>query len=105
MPAAKMPPAIPRSNIAPRWVCSKRADLLVILSGAALLLAGGETTGGGTAAPPPAAPFNLSGYSAGFKEGYADACAKPVRRNGERFKCDADYSMGWNDGESACRGR
>ena len=82
----------------------KRAAVAVIISGAALFLAGCETTGG-AAAPPPAAPFNLSGYSAGFKEGYADACAKPVRRNGERFKSDADYSMGWNDGQSACRGR
>jgi hypothetical protein len=60
--------------------------------------------GSGGAKPPPP-PYNLSGYSAGFKEGYADACAKPARRNAERFKSDADYSMGWNDGESVCRGR
>jgi hypothetical protein len=99
-----MPPAILQANTAPRSLCSKRAVLAVIISGAVLSMAGCQTTGG-AAAPPPAAPFNLSGYSAGFKEGYADACAKPVRRNPERFKSDADYSMGWNDGQSACRGR
>jgi hypothetical protein len=74
-----------------------------MITAAVVLLSGCETMGSGSA--PPAAPYNLSGYSAGFKEGYADACAKPARRNAERFKSDADYSMGWNDGQSVCRGR
>jgi hypothetical protein len=56
-----------------------------------------------TAAPAPAlAPrVNLAGYSPAFKQGYADACA--TRRNAERFKSDIDYSMGWQDGSTACR--
>jgi hypothetical protein len=58
------------------------------------------------AAGQPAAPaprVNLTGYSASFKQGYADACAK--RRNAQRFKAEVDYSMGWQDGASACRTR
>ena len=51
----------------------------------------------------PAARVNLTGYSAAFKQGYADACTK--RRNAERFKAEVDYSMGWQDGSSACRSR
>ncbi|MGZ8202510.1 MAG: hypothetical protein ACXW2I_07095 [Burkholderiales bacterium] len=43
----------------------------------------------------------MSGYSAAFKQGYADACAS--RRNDQRFKIDADYQMGWTDGKSLCR--
>lgn len=54
-------------------------------------------------APPPR--FNLTGYSTAFKQGYADACATPKRRNSERFRTDTDYSMGWQDGQSACRSR
>jgi hypothetical protein len=54
---------------------------------------------------PPQPGYNLAGYSAAFKQGYADACATPRRRDPERVKTDADYSMGWNDGQSVCRGR
>jgi hypothetical protein len=79
----------------------------------AVLLAGCESLGGGASPPAPAAPaakapaprFNLTGYPVGFKEGYADACATPRRRNAERFKAENDYSMGWQDGASACRSR
>jgi hypothetical protein len=56
-----------------------------------------------SSAPAPAPRVNLTGYSASFKQGYADACAK--RRNAQRFKADIDYSMGWQDGSSACRSR
>jgi len=49
--------------------------------------------------------YNLGGYSSAFKQGYADACATPRRRDAERVKIDADYAMGWNDGQSVCRGR
>ncbi|HEX2830258.1 MAG TPA: hypothetical protein VHP37_28220 [Burkholderiales bacterium] len=64
----------------------------------------------GTSAPTttsraPAPRYNLTGYSSAFKQGYADACATPKRRNGERFRTDTDYSMGWQDGSSACRSR
>ena len=58
-----------------------------------------------TSKPPPAPRFNLTGYSTAFKQGYADACATPKRRNAERFRTDTDYSMGWQDGTSACRSR
>jgi hypothetical protein len=49
--------------------------------------------------------YNLTGYSAEFKQGYTDACATPRRRNEARFKSGGDYSMGWNDGRSICKGR
>jgi hypothetical protein len=49
--------------------------------------------------------YNLTGYSAAFKQGYADACATPRRRDAERSKSDSDYSMGWNDGKALCRSR
>jgi hypothetical protein len=57
--------------------------------------------------PPPSRParFNLTGYPTAFKQGYADACATPKRRDAERFRTDTDYSMGWQDGSSACRAR
>jgi hypothetical protein len=47
--------------------------------------------------------YNLAGYSAAFKEGYADACAS--RRDENRFTADADYQMGWSDGRSLCAKR
>jgi hypothetical protein len=56
-------------------------------------------------APAPAPRYNLAGYSPAFKQGYADACAAPRRQNAARFKSETDYSMGWQDGQSACRSR
>ena len=50
----------------------------------------------------PAIRYNLTGYSPAFKQGYADACASPRRRSEQRFKSDADYKMGWNDGNFLC---
>jgi hypothetical protein len=96
-------------------VKSRAASAALVLC-AAVLVAGCETPGGGSGgpgatapskapAPAPAPRFNLSGYPAGFKEGYADACASPRRRNAERFKSDTQYSMGWQDGQSACRAK
>lgn len=82
---------------------------------ASLLSAGCETIKRGADAPPTSAPaagkpttpapYNLTGYSAAFKEGYADACATPRRSNASRLKSDTDYSMGWTDGASACKAR
>jgi hypothetical protein len=73
---------------------------------AAALLAG--CTGGPGSKPAPA-PVNLSGYSPTFKEGYAEGCesaaSRAQRRNEGRYKTEADYMMGWNDGFSACRRR
>ncbi len=60
------------------------------------------------ASPPPARRVNQSGFSAAFKQGYADGCdsARAARRRDEqRYEKDADYMMGWNDGSSACRRR
>ena len=53
---------------------------------------------------------NLSGYSPSFKQGYAEGCesahARAQRRDESRYKTEADYMMGWNDGYSVChRGR
>lgn len=64
------------------------------------------TTAPAPASVPARAPrYNLTGYSTAFKQGYADACANPKRRSAERFRTDTDYSMGWQDGQSACRAR
>lgn len=50
---------------------------------------------------------NLSGYSVAFKQGYVAGCdsaGSGIRRRDEgRYKVDADYTMGWNDGYSGCR--
>lgn len=57
--------------------------------------------------PPKEKPrLNLSGYSPAFRQGHADGCASAGRtqhRDERRFREDADYMMGWNDGRSACR--
>jgi hypothetical protein len=91
-----------------------RAASAALLLCAAVLIAGCETVGGGKAGAGPGATapskapaprYNLAGYPAGFKEGYADACATPRRRSAERFKSDNDYSMGWQDGSGVCRTR
>jgi hypothetical protein len=71
----------------------------------ALMLMAGCAAVGGNDRPAPPAPYNLAGYSAAFKDGYGDACAAPRRRNEQRYKSDTDYGMGWNDGQSVCRGR
>ncbi len=63
--------------------------------------------GSGSAAPTAARPgINLSGYSVAFKEGYADGCEtarQAPRRNAKRYGTDADYTMGWNDGQAMCK--
>ena len=57
----------------------------------------------------PATRPNLSGFSAVFKQGYSDGCdsagSRGTRRDEDRYKTEADYMMGWNDGYSACRRR
>lgn len=78
----------------------------------AMLLAGllvGCAGGPGSKPAPAPAPVNLSGYSAAFKEGYAAGCesagSRSQRRNESRYKTEADYMMGWNDGYSGCQRR
>ena len=87
-----------------RWGRAAIAPLFFLY---AVLISG--CAGDGTVAPAAKqeAPqrYNLTGYSADFKQGYGDACATPRRRNEERFKSDGDYKMGWNDGQSICRSR
>lgn len=73
--------------------------------GAALLAALLAGCGAGAPERKPE-PVNLSGYSPIFKQGYADGCesagARAPRRDERRYKSEADYMMGWNDGYSVC---
>jgi len=51
---------------------------------------------------------NQSGYSSAFRQGYADGCdsVQATRRRDERrYRKDADYMIGWDDGYSACKRR
>ena len=56
-----------------------------------------------------AAPVNLVGFSPAFKQGYTDGCesagALRQRRDEARYKAEADYLQGWNDGYSICAKR
>jgi hypothetical protein len=75
--------------------------------GAILLLA--LLAGCGAIAPErkPEQQVNLSGYSPSFKQGYSEGCesagSRGQRRDETRYKTEADYMMGWNDGFSVCR--
>jgi hypothetical protein len=75
------------------------------LCGAVLLVTGCAVTE--QQKPKKTPQVNLGGYSDTFKQGYADGCesagARSPRRNEGRYKTEADYMMGWNDGYSACR--
>jgi hypothetical protein len=56
------------------------------------------------------APVNLSGYSPEFKQGYADGCdsaaqLRAQKRNQPRYRKDAQYQQGWDDGYSICGSR
>ncbi len=63
----------------------------------------------GCAGAPTAQPVNQSGYSTAFRQGYAAGCdsagARRPQRDEARYKTDADYMMGWNDGFSICATR
>ena len=59
-------------------------------------------------AAPPA--YNLAGYPPAVRDGYIDGCesAKGTvhgRKDEKRFTADGQYSMGWNDGFSICKGK
>lgn len=86
-------------------VCCRQAirrGLVMAIFAAAAVLAG-------CAGPQPSArQVNQSGYSAAFKQGYADGCDSTRaarRRDEQRYQKDADYMMGWNDGSSICSKR
>jgi len=53
------------------------------------------------------AQVNQGGYSESFRQGYTEGCESSGggfrRRDDGRYKTEADYMMGWNDGFSACR--
>lgn len=73
----------------------------------AILMVGCANQKEGASRPAPApASVNLSGYSATFKEGYAEGCesagSRTQRRNEGRYKTESDYMVGWNDGHAAC---
>ena len=56
----------------------------------------------------PAPGVNLSGYPPAFRAGYADGCASvdgTKKRDEARFKSDASYKQGWQDGNDICRRR
>lgn len=83
-----------------RQAISRRLAMAIFVAAAALAGCAGQQ--------PPARNINLSGYSAAFRQGYADGCdsARGARRRDEqRYEKDADYMMGWNDGSSACSRR
>jgi len=63
----------------------------------------------GCAGAPTTQQVNHSGYSPTFRQGYAAGCdsvgARRPQRDESRYKTDADYMMGWDDGYSACQRR
>jgi len=57
------------------------------------------------AAPRPT--YNLTGYPPAVRDGYIDGCESAkrsayARKDATRFASDAQYQMGWNDGNSIC---
>lgn len=96
---------------------TKKVRRLVTLILMVTLVAGCAGTSGPGRRPEsrqsPSAPstrpvYNLSGYSAAFKDGYVDGCetAKKTRyaqKDGRRFSAESQYRQGWNDGFSLCR--
>jgi hypothetical protein len=54
--------------------------------------------------------YNLTGYPPAVRDGYIDGCETAkgtsyARKDGARMSSDPQYSMGWNDGYSICRGK
>ncbi|MGH8751547.1 MAG: hypothetical protein ACREUV_07560 [Burkholderiales bacterium] len=50
---------------------------------------------------------NLAGFPKAFQDGYRDGCASAQsfinKKDSARFKNDSQYSVGWQDGYSACK--
>lgn len=61
------------------------------------------------AQPAHEAQLNLSGSPPAFQQGYAEGCASASARNARRdevrYRADAEYMKGWNNGYSVCRRR
>ena len=54
--------------------------------------------------------YNLTGYPPAVRDGYIDGCeaakgSKFGRKDAARFASDAQYQMGWNDGNSICKAK
>src|SRR5881227_351162 len=54
--------------------------------------------------------YNLTGYPPAVRDGYIDGCESAkgtqyARKDAQRFADDAQYQMGWNDGNSICKKR
>ena len=54
--------------------------------------------------------YNLTGYPPAVREGYIDGCESAkktqyARKDARRMDADPQYSMGWNDGFSICKGK
>ena len=54
--------------------------------------------------PAKRANLNLSGFPAPYQDGYVAGC-EGRRRDDSRYKGDANYKMGWDDGSSICASR
>ncbi|HMJ49916.1 MAG TPA: hypothetical protein VK440_05045 [Burkholderiales bacterium] len=52
---------------------------------------------------------NLSGFPKTYQDGYRDGCATAqsmlTTKDQTRYKSDAQYATGWQDGYSVCRNR
>lgn len=84
-------------------------SLLIVLTGCATPAGVPSDGQAGSPAAVGTGPVNLSGYSPEFKHGYADGCdsAGPLRaqkRNEPRYRKEAQYRQGWDDGYSVCGG-
>lgn len=83
-----------------RRAIKSRLALAIFAAAAALAACAGPQS--------PARQVNQSGYSAAFKQGYADGCdstRSARRRDEQRYEKDVDYMMGWNDGSDICSKR
>jgi len=54
--------------------------------------------------------YNLTGYPPAVRDGYIDGCESAkrtqyARKDAARMSSDPQYSMGWNDGYSICKGK
>jgi hypothetical protein len=62
--------------------------------------------GGPAVENPPPAAHNLTGFNAAYRVGYNEGCnsakAGNQQRDETRFRKDADYRLGWQDGLSIC---
>jgi hypothetical protein len=53
--------------------------------------------------------YNLAGYPPAARDGYIDGCETARKssfghKDEKRFAADSQYSTGWNDGFSICKG-